>query len=340
MSLQALRGLAACSVMIYHAAHFTGLRTGTTWLEGIFGGAFGFYGVLVFFVLSGFLMEAAVRRYDAGTFLLHRFVRLYPTYWLLFLCIFLVQSMRMSAWQPVPWSALSLLPLGPMARPLAVEWTLPYEVFFYIVCAALCFARRTHLVVHLFWLAIVAIAVLHFGGMDFHNQPTFAQIPFSVWNVAFIWGGLASHLNRMLKSLDPAAFLLGGLALIGLGQLCGIGTNLFLLSPGAACIVLALARTPTAASPGLTMRTLFLLGECSYGLYLIHCIGIQIALQYVPPAAAPGAVFVGMIGVGLTLGLVAGGIDVLLYRRLKGWVDRRLRSRAPRGSVPQSSSVT
>jgi peptidoglycan/LPS O-acetylase OafA/YrhL len=340
LSLQALRGLAACSVMLYHAAYWTGSRTGTTWLVGIFGGQFGFYGVLVFFVLSGFLMEAAVRRYDARTFLLHRFVRLYPTYWLLFLCVFLVQSTRMSAWQPIPWSALSLLPLGVMERPLAVEWTLPYEVFFYMVCALLCFVRRAYLAVHLVWLAIVAVTVFHFGKIDLHAQPTLLQMPFSTWSVAFIFGGLAAHLNRTLKALDPAAFLLGGLALLGLGQLWAEGANIFLLAPGAACIVIALARTKSSDSPGLAMRTLFLLGECSYGLYLIHSMGIQIALQYVPPTAAPGAVFVGMLGVGLTLGLIAGGGDVLLYRQLKAWVDRRVRGRTPDRSATAPTSAT
>jgi peptidoglycan/LPS O-acetylase OafA/YrhL len=92
MPLQALRGLAAVSVAIYHAAHFTAQRTGAAWLEQVFSGRLGLYGVLAFFVLSGYLMEAAVRRYDAGSFLLHRFLRLYPTYWLIFLGYFLLQG--------------------------------------------------------------------------------------------------------------------------------------------------------------------------------------------------------------------------------------------------------
>lgn len=70
--------------MIYHAAHFTNSHLDVPSLEAIFNGKFGYYGVMVFFVLSGFLMEGASRRYDAKKFLLHRFLTLFPTYWLLF----------------------------------------------------------------------------------------------------------------------------------------------------------------------------------------------------------------------------------------------------------------
>lgn len=64
-----LRGVAAGSVVIYHAAHFTNSHLDVPSLEAIFNGKFGYYGVMVFFVLSGFLMEGASRRYDAKKFL-------------------------------------------------------------------------------------------------------------------------------------------------------------------------------------------------------------------------------------------------------------------------------
>ncbi|HSE12695.1 MAG TPA: acyltransferase, partial [Rudaea sp.] len=186
-SLQVLRGIAAAAVVIYHAAHFTDIRSGgAVRVEQIFGARLGSYGVLVFFVLSGYLMEAAVRRYDPRTFLLHRFVRLYPTFWLLCLVVFLVQSARAGAWITIPWQALTLLPLGEMPRPLGVEWTLLYEVFFYGVCTLLCFWRRAYFGVNVAWLALVAAAVFWHNQYGSTMQPTLAQIPFSGWNVGFI----------------------------------------------------------------------------------------------------------------------------------------------------------
>jgi len=76
------------------------------------------YGVIVFFVLWGFLMEAAVRRYDAKTFLRHRFLRLYPSYLLICAVFIIVQSIRAGAFATIPRKALNLLPLGEMTRPL------------------------------------------------------------------------------------------------------------------------------------------------------------------------------------------------------------------------------
>lgn len=335
--LQALRGVAASAVMVYHAAHFTALKTGAAWLEQVFSGRLGFYGVLVFFVLSGFLMEAAVRRYDARTFLLHRFARLYPTYWLLFVGLFLLQSIRLHAWETIPWTALTLLPLGEMMRPLHVEWTLLYEVFFYLVCAVFCLWRRVHLALLLIWLAVVAYAVFLHNQFGTAMQPNLVQIPFSAWNVGFICGSLAGFANRSFRTADPGTLWLCGFALVLLGELANPGPQLFLAGPGVACIVVALARSPGAegAHAGLGMRILFLLGEYSYGLYLAHSLSIQIVLQYVPESrlAEPVAVFAGMIGVGLAVGILAGSIDVRLYRFLKNRIDARTMATASKENV-------
>jgi len=337
ISLQALRGIAACCVLVYHAAHFTGIRTGAPWLEELFISRFGFYGVLVFFVLSGFLMESAIRRYDAKTFALHRFARLYPTYWLIFAGFFLAQSVRAGAWGEIPWKALTLLPLGEMPRPLGVEWTLLYEVFFYMVCTLLCIWRRAYLPVMVVWLFVVAIAVFFYRQFGTTMQPTFAEIPFSAMNVAFICGGLAGHLNRRVTTLDPGGLWLGGLALVLLAKLVVSGADMFLTAPGLACMILALVRGHRADTrpPGLPMRALFLLGECSYGIYLAHLLGLQAALLHVPAdrLSQPGSLFVGIIGAGLAVGLLAGVVDVMLYRRLKSWIDRGARQRVLAGDA-------
>ena len=318
--------------MLYHAAHFSSARTHAAWLEDVFSGRFGLYGVLVFFVLSGFLMEGAVRKYDARTFLLHRFVRLYPTYWILFLALYFVQGTRTGTWQAVPWNSLTLLPLGEMYRPLGVEWTLLYEVFFYAVCALLCFWRKAQPWVLLLWVGIVAIAVFKYNQYGTTYQPTLLQIPFSVWNVGFISGGLAGFANRKIHDVDTATLTLVGLSLVFLGELLNPAAKLFLAGPGIACGVIALTRTRTTMNTaGLGVRAMFMLGEYSYGLYLVHSLSIQIALQYVSDSmlAEPVSVFAGMIGVGLCSGIVAGRIDMVLYRHLKNWIDMRMRVPEP-----------
>jgi peptidoglycan/LPS O-acetylase OafA/YrhL len=331
MGLQALRGLAASSVVIYHAAHYTNVRLNSPWLEDIFNGNFGYYGVLIFFVLSGFLMESAVRRYSPGKFLLHRCARLYPTYWALFLCIYLAQAARLHSFDSIPWASLSLLPLGPRVAPLGVEWTLLYEVFFYAVCALLCFRRQLFPLVLLAWSAIVLDAIFRHAQFGTVMQPTLAQMPFSLWNLGFICGGLAGAINRTFLLPEPAQLWLIGLALFLFGFIMGPAMRIFFAGPGIACVVIALTRWPdhAAASPsGLPMRILVLLGEYSYGIYLAHAMSIQIVLQYVPESSDPLHVYATMLGVGLAAGIAAGMLDVVLYRRLKAWIDARLESAA------------
>jgi peptidoglycan/LPS O-acetylase OafA/YrhL len=329
MGLQALRGMAASSVVIYHAAHYTNARLNSPWLEEIFNGNFGYYGVLIFFVLSGFLMESAVQRYSPGKFLLHRLARLYPTYWALFFCIYLAQTVRLRSFDSIPWASLSLLPLGPRVAPLGVEWTLLYEVFFYGVCTLLCFRPRLFWWVLLVWSAIVLDAIFQHNQFGTVMQPTPAQIPFSLWNLGFICGGLAGSINRRLQLPDPAQLWLIGLAMFLLSFILGPATRIFLAGPGIACIVIALTRWPAAdAAPpaGLPMRILVLLGEYSYGIYLIHVMSIAIVLQYVPTTFDPLHVYTAMLGVGLAAGIAAGMLDVALYQWLKAWIDSRFPS--------------
>ena len=339
-SLQALRGIAASAVVVYHAAHYTGIRLHAPWLEGIFNGNFGYYGVLIFFVLSGFLMESAVRRYDARTFLLHRIARLFPTYWAIYLCIFLAQAIRLHSFETVPWGALSLLPLGPRNVPLGVEWTMVYEVFFYGLCTLLCLRRQWFPWVVTIWLAIVVDAVFQHAQYGTAMQPTIWQIPFSLWNVGFICGALAGAVNRLRRLPSVEQLWLIGLALILLGFAAGVAYRMFFAAPGIACIVIALSRPTTigAIAKSRSLRVLSLLGEYSYGMYLAHVMSIGIVLQFIPETADPLHVYVAMLGVGLAAGIAAGMLDVALYRRLKSWIDSRTRSAAKIAAQPAVAS--
>jgi len=82
-SIQALRGIAALAVAMLHLAGLQtlgGLRCGT----GLFG--YGWMGVDIFFVISGFIMVWVTQNIDASPktarrFLMQRIVRIYPLWW-------------------------------------------------------------------------------------------------------------------------------------------------------------------------------------------------------------------------------------------------------------------
>src|ERR1700733_9294479 len=140
-SIQALRGIAAVMVMIFHA----GLRFDQSEMTFRIGNA----GVDIFFIISGFVMwtVAARRPSDPLVFLRRRFVRLVPLYWLWTVAVIAAWALIPSAFPrmhpTVGHVALSLAFLphlspdsGRITPVLGQGWTLNFEVFFYVLFAA------------------------------------------------------------------------------------------------------------------------------------------------------------------------------------------------------------
>lgn len=139
--LQALRGLAALSVVLFHGSRFISpYYQGLGWR--LFGGGSSM-GVDLFFVISGFIMVYTTRQNtNALDFGIRRFSRVWPAYAVLTLaCIFIIYGQGF-------WSnpqnitkliaSLTFIPLsgseGVLQYPvLNVGWTLNYEAYFYLI---------------------------------------------------------------------------------------------------------------------------------------------------------------------------------------------------------------
>jgi peptidoglycan/LPS O-acetylase OafA/YrhL len=145
--LQALRGLAALGVVLFHLLPFE-----AKYLPGASivpaGFSAGRAGVDLFFVLSGFLAVWTTRGPSgagaAQRFLLRRVTRIYPLYW--FYCIpLLLMAMAAPAGvtagdKPEIFASLLLMPNA--APPLLlVAWTLEFEIYFYLAFALLVWGR-------------------------------------------------------------------------------------------------------------------------------------------------------------------------------------------------------
>jgi peptidoglycan/LPS O-acetylase OafA/YrhL len=135
--LQYLRA-AAIAVVLYHGAHYLDDLRGDGRFLHIFSGFLGGYGVAVFFALSGYLMAELIVRDTPGRFLMSRLARIYPP---MLLLTWLFALAFILAGQPRGLNALSLslVPAGPRGYFLAVEWTLLYEMSYYVVLACLGF---------------------------------------------------------------------------------------------------------------------------------------------------------------------------------------------------------
>ncbi|MCE7060784.1 acyltransferase [Dyadobacter sp. CY343] len=157
--LDALRGIAAVSVMLFH---FT-INTNKTLLGWEF--RFGVTGVDLFFMISGFvILLSASKTSTAGRFVRSRFVRLYPAFWLCALLTFLVKQTI----EPLSTSANELLANITMVPIFfgyeyldGSYWTLVIELTFYFGVAALLFSGRISQIEEVGLSCIAAIVLLH-----------------------------------------------------------------------------------------------------------------------------------------------------------------------------------
>ncbi|HEY2508995.1 MAG TPA: acyltransferase family protein, partial [Streptosporangiaceae bacterium] len=148
--LDALRGIAALCVVYAHL----GVRV-LPWLHKAIYTEFdpGLYGVLVFFLISGYIVPASLeRRGCVRTFWVSRVFRLFPLFALvigvaLLLHAFGMASLRGAGHQSPAVSVLAhlfmLTDLVGQASILIVAWTLSYEMVFYLLVTAL-FTARLH----------------------------------------------------------------------------------------------------------------------------------------------------------------------------------------------------
>ncbi|WP_269716556.1 acyltransferase family protein [Caulobacter sp. NIBR2454] len=158
-SIQALRGLAALSVAAFHAAQWSRLDF-----------EIGAAGVDVFFVISGFIMEAmaAERRLEPAPFILRRATRVVPLYWTLTLFAFAIAYFWRGAipriipdWGHLGLSLAFIPHLDPDGWPFPLippGWSLHYEALFYLTFAvALAVAPNTRLKFVATTLAVVCV---------------------------------------------------------------------------------------------------------------------------------------------------------------------------------------
>jgi exopolysaccharide production protein ExoZ len=268
-AIQYLRGLAALSIVVYHATQWTGRSV------DLFSA-----GVDVFFVVSGFIMWRTTEdgRTGPGRFLAKRAVRIVPLYWLITLGLTaaaLIAPARFSDQQPtVPHVLMSLafIPhINPRGEPfplLQLGWTLNYEAIFYLLFAiALALPRAWRLR----FLAFVLVSGAIGGFMD---PPAYVLL-LNPLLLEFLAGVLlAAGLGKGRGPGRSLGWLLLGLGAAGFAGLALVhptwdawrplfwGPPAFLLVAGAVCI---------EADGGVPrLPPLGLMGDASYSTYLTH----------------------------------------------------------------------
>ncbi len=279
--VQALRGIAALWVVIFHAAeggHIEKLRlVMPKFLFAILFDA-GHYGVAIFFALSGFviahsLRDAVVTPKFAGKFILRRSIRLDPTYWATIALIVTQQSLKggltskiapqVSGGQLLAHLFYATDVLG-YRQINVVFWTLCFEIQFYLGFIVLLvlerslnekFGKRFGASVRIAMFGLAAAGALHL----YHGLHV--GIALIMWHSFFV--GIAAYW----AAVRGARWLLALMALAGMMTIYGsIGD----LISAATAVLLYVALQTGRITTALSSPPLQWLGMVSYSLYLTH----------------------------------------------------------------------
>jgi len=226
-SIQSLRGLAAFAVMVFHirASEKVLIAAGAGTEVPMVGGLFtnGYFGVDLFFVISGFIMvfvagasPATLR--TASEFLFARLTRIYPVWWLFaaLLAAYMLWTYGLSGTgangtpaigrgiPPIEYLVKSFLLAPQTEHPiLGVGWTLVHEVHFYIVFALILLAPMKWRP----WLLAIWAAFVIAGSLSGLSAPiagTALQLATYPMTFEFILGAAAAYLVTSGRRWRPA----------------------------------------------------------------------------------------------------------------------------------------
>lgn len=316
--LDGLRGIAVGLVLLQHIGELTvpalDRFTSTTVQLGQFG-------VMVFFLCSGFIIPASLersrpepgRRAALRSFWIGRVFRLYPLYWLSLAGAGLLVALgRYAPEQPLSagdWLANAAMLQLPAGAPhaLGLYWTLAFELVFYVAVSALFLLgwHRRSVV-----LSLTASAVC-LGAVALSEPLLHRPAPFGLFCLATMFLGTVAHRwhagEVRLRTLAgcAATALVAGVAMLGSAAESLAATD----GPGFLSMLTAWVGAYVVFGIGLALRhrtvpgPLRRLGAISYSVYLVQ------ALVLLAVPALPSPVLTALVWTAVIL-----GVSELTYR--------------------------
>lgn len=311
-NIQYLRGIAALSVLLFHAGHWYSVAYGDAFYKNLFPGFYGLYGVAIFFAISGYLMADLAPKQKPFEFLFRRIVRIYPTFFIATVFALMVRPTVLQIYAPIN---LTLAPNETPTYPLGVEWSLVNEIFFYILIFFLSATVSAKYIIHFSVIWTSLILIVTFSGVS-TPQIGFAnvfQIAFMVENIPFSLGLLIPIITRLKISglLYFSIFIIGCILSLKIDHL-----SVNRIVAGVSSVFLVAAAVQTAPIlRGLTDVVFSKLGDWSYALYLTH---VPLFRGVMPIDITPSFwIFSMWIASAIALSAILGEADMLISRHLR-----------------------
>ena len=281
--LDYLRGLAAFSIALYHLFTWNDLIG----LPSSMLAKFGIYGVSIFFIISGYALThvSMVRGLSLNTisianFYKKRIARIFPLYWFTLVLTLLVSSKKFDLFTII----LNIFGLFSLVDPNAYisggSWSIGIELVFYIFFP-LFFLLFQGFKGRLICI-ILTLSLFLYGAFDFSK----IQINFSIlWSnyvnpinhmFFFLIGMLCRYFQFSFNKNTNWVWLIIGLTLLFIYPINTkaeliIGLDRVILS-GIACLLAIpfINFDFSIKQPFFIHKSLMLLGDISYSLYLLH----------------------------------------------------------------------
>ncbi len=264
LEIDALRGFAAISVVIYHyTARYIKLYPSD--FDHYFKLLHGNLGVELFFIISGFVIFLTVQKTETPfRFLIKRFIRLYPTYWICLLFSYIItNSYGLQGKETTFYDLLinfSMLQYGLLVPSIdGVYWSLFHELMFYFLIAfSFKFVKTKKLYVFTgLWLILYIInGIYHIRGVNLILNLEYAPL--------FISGMYFYKLTTEKKKLETLLIPLVSFILYVVFNE-SIEENIIIFFIFSLFYLNAYGKLKFIA-----YKPLLFLGSISYALYLIH----------------------------------------------------------------------
>lgn len=357
-ALTGLRFLAAIVVVLYHFAH-NPVPEWATPIKHVIGA--GFAGVSLFFVLSGFILSytyltpTATLKGSRRNFWVSRFARIYPAYLLAFL---LAAPSNISTSMHVNDFGHAVLKLGAAAvAVLSMQqawtpftawawnypaWSVSVEVFFYLLfpwigpaLARVRWSRSLSLAAGLWVVSLVAPTVLYLLRGPTGPPGPGAYLPMAIeftpllrlpeFAIGILLGCAftSGRFERLRgKYLAPVAMALVIAVMMGSQVIPHIFMACGLLTPFFAFLLITLAQDTGPLATALSSGPMVLLGEASYGIYILQ-VPVAYVFGWAPPLYSLGGVVLSCAVLVVVAVLSFRFLESPLRVRIKDWLGER-----------------